>query len=337
MARGNVMLPAKSGEFIAKHAKHVKINKDGGEKLCKEILSSIKCNQLQMPDTGSDSIHPSKDHPRAVDWVFVTDALNFCFWSKNKEKQWVVDGFTGYFALEAALNRAIKNGVDITNPEFYSKITKEQLLDIMKGDTDVIIPLFEQRISVLHEIGSILIEKFNGTFETCVKEANKSAIKLLEIVVDNFPCFRDEAMYNGQAVSFYKRAQILVADMWNFFNGTSWGQFEDIDNLTMFADYRVPQVLVYFGVMSYSDELMNKLNNDELLESGSDEEIEIRGCSIHAVELLKKRIEDEIKEKQLAVSVPNSSLIDYYLWCYRRKHAQEVESIPYHKTLGIFY
>lgn len=73
-----------------------------------QILSSIKCNQLQMPDTGSDSIHPSKDHPRAVDWVFVTDALNFCFWSKNKEEQWVVDGFTGYLALEAALNRAVK-------------------------------------------------------------------------------------------------------------------------------------------------------------------------------------------------------------------------------------
>lgn len=77
--------------------------------------------------------------------------------------------------------------------------------------------------------------------------------------------------------------------------------------------------------------------SDELLESGSDKEIEIRGCSIHAVELLKKRIEKELKEKELNVSVPNSTLIDYYLWCYRRKHAQEVESIPYHKTLGIFY
>ncbi|XP_068626805.1 queuosine 5'-phosphate N-glycosylase/hydrolase isoform X2 [Battus philenor] len=301
------------------------------------ILSSVKTNQLVMPDTGADNIHPSKDHAKAVDWVFITDALNFCFWSRSKKEQWVVDGFTGYYALEAALNRAVKNGVDIANPEFYSKITKEQLWDIMKGDNDVSIPLFDERLRVLHEVGAILLEKYHGTFETCVKEANKSAIKLLDIVVNNFPCFRDEAVYKGQAVSFYKRAQILVADLWNFFNGTGWGEFVDIDKMTMFADYRVPQVLVYFGVMSYSDELMKKLQNDVLLESESEEEVEIRGCSIHAVELLKKSIEKKIKEKDLNVDVPNSSLIDYFLWCYRRKHAKEVECIPYHKTLGIYY
>lgn len=74
---------------------------------------------------------------------------------------------------------------------------------------------------------------------------------------------------------------------------------------------------------------------DVLLPSGSDEEIEIRGCSIHAVELLKKKLEEKLKGQD--VEVPNSSLIDYYLWCYRRKYAEEMESIPFHKTLGIFY
>lgn len=92
-----------------------------------------------------------------------------------------------------------------------------------------------------------------------MKSANKSAVKLLEIVVNSFPCFQDEALYKGKRVSLYKRAQILVADMWNFFDGNGPGEFYDIDKMTMFADYRVPQVLVYFGVMSYSNELMEKL------------------------------------------------------------------------------
>ncbi|CAG4950576.1 unnamed protein product [Parnassius apollo] len=337
MVREGVLSPAHSGEFIAKHAKHVKITEAGQNKLATEILSSIKANQLQMPDTEAKSIHPYNDHPRAVDWVFVVDALNFCFWSKCKEEQWIVNGYTGYYALEAALNKAIKEGVEIADPAFYSKITKEQLHEILKGDNSVDIPLFDQRLSILHEVGSILLDKYNGTFETCVKEANKSAVKLLDIVVSNFPCFRDEAIYKDQVVSFYKRAQILVADLWNSFNGASWGEFKDIDKMTMFADYRVPQVLVYFGVMSYSDELIDKLKKDMLLESGSEEEVEIRGCSIHAVELLKKSIEEKIKEKDLNLNVPNSSLIDYYLWCYRREHARELERIPYHKTLGIYY
>jgi len=40
------------------------------------------------------------------------------------------------------------------------------------------------------------------------------------------------------AVSFYKRAQIVVADIWNCFDGKGLGAFRDIDAVTMFADYR---------------------------------------------------------------------------------------------------
>ena len=41
------------------------------------------------------------------------------------------------------------------------------------------------------------------------------------------------------AVSFYKRAQILVADIWACFEGKDYGEFHDIDTITMFADYRL--------------------------------------------------------------------------------------------------
>jgi hypothetical protein len=42
----------------------------------------------------------------------------------------------------------------------------------------------------------------------------------------------------GPAVYLLKRAQILVADLWGCFQGEGHGHFEDIDTLTMFADYR---------------------------------------------------------------------------------------------------
>ncbi|CAB3240127.1 unnamed protein product [Arctia plantaginis] len=325
-----VLLPAQSGEFIAKNAKYVKIHETGLDKLSDEMVLSIK-NKLEVPDTGVSIMQVLKDHKRAADWVFVADALNFCFWSYTNAQKWTVDGQTGYYALEAALARAMKEGIDITNPGYYSKITKEQLQSILRGDNEVQIPLFEERFSVLHEVGAVLLTKYNGTFVNCLKEANKSAVKLLDIIVNDFPCFRDVATYKGQKVALYKRAQILVADLWNLFGGTCLGEFTDIDKITMFADYRIPQVLAYFGVLTYSDELMDKLKNDVLLPSGSEEEVEIRGCSIHAIELLKKRIEGKIQGQN--VEVPNSSLIDYYLWCYRRKYADEMESIPFHKTL----
>lgn len=39
-------------------------------------------------------------------------------------------------------------------------------------------------------------------------------------------------------VAIYKRAQILIADIWSSFRGTGFGEFHDIDTITMFADYR---------------------------------------------------------------------------------------------------
>lgn len=52
-------------------------------------------------------LHPSPDDPRAVDWIFVLDTLNYSFWSRKDSPKWTVDGRTGYFALCAAVKRAI--------------------------------------------------------------------------------------------------------------------------------------------------------------------------------------------------------------------------------------
>jgi hypothetical protein len=68
--------------------------------------------------------------------------------------------------------------------------------------------------------------------------------------------------------------------------GNEVGVFDDINSLTMFADYRVPQVLAYLGALTYSDELTVVLAAKTLLDNGSNYEMELRGCSIHACEVL---------------------------------------------------
>jgi hypothetical protein len=55
--------------------------------------------------------------------------------------------------------------------------------------------------------------------------------------------FQDHSIYEGHQIHFYKRGQILIKDIHGRFNGTGVGEFKDIDELTMFPDYRVPQVL----------------------------------------------------------------------------------------------
>lgn len=102
---------------------------------------------------------------------------------------------------------------------------------------------------------------FSGSFSECIKQCEKSAERLLKLIVEDFPCFRDEAVYKNKKVSFYKRAQILIGDIWACFQGEGIGAFDDIDCITMFPDYRVPQVLIFYGAMKYSDKLYKKLES----------------------------------------------------------------------------
>ena len=102
---------------------------------------------------------------------------------------------------------------------------------------------------------------------------------------------------------------------------------------------RVPQSLVHFGALEYSEKLDRMLNENHMLSSGDREEVEIRGCSIHAVELIRdqlqgRRIDLPAKSSSLYV---NSAMIDFFLWEYRRRHAQDLARIPYHRVRCIYY
>ncbi|KAF5298334.1 hypothetical protein FQR65_LT01112 [Abscondita terminalis] len=229
--------PKEAGKFIANQAKHVKIKDEGIERLGDKILQSFREGKLSVENFSQSAVHPKASDPKAIDWLFVVDTLNFCFWHNEDEEGWVVDKYTGYFALCAAINRAIKEGIDITNPSFYSTMTKEQLQHILRSDTKVEVPLLNERLECLHSVGKTLIEKFEGSFKKCVEEADNSAMKLLDIIVDNFQCFQDEAFYISMKICIYKRAQILIGDIWACFQGKGLGKFNDIYKITMFADY----------------------------------------------------------------------------------------------------
>ncbi|XP_065370122.1 queuosine 5'-phosphate N-glycosylase/hydrolase [Calliphora vicina] len=334
------LLPRESGEFIVKNAQYIKIKPEGIENLTKEIIKGIQEKRIDVNNFSQHDLHPKPTDDFALEWIFVVDTLNFCFWTPADYTKYKVMGHTGYFALCAALNRAMKEGLDITNAEYYSKITLETVKHIFRSDDgETMVPLLEKRLQCFHEVGNRLLEKWQGKFENVVKAAEGSALNLLKLIVQEFPCFRDEADFCGQRVSIYKRAQILVGDVWACFRGEGMGSFKDLYHITMFADYRVPQVLVHFGSLEYNEELAKVLKSDQLLKNGDPMEVEIRGASIYIVEQVKDKVLQELKEKHPAVSKDhvNSILIDHFLWDYRRQHASELEYIPFHKVLSVYY
>lgn len=100
-----------------------------------------------------------------------------------------------------------------------------------------------------------MILGFDGLAANVVRAAKGSCVSLVQLLLSHFPGFRDTVMYRGRLIHLYKRVQILVGDVWAAYGGAtrrnsssnsivgSIGDiniydFTDIDQLTMFADYR---------------------------------------------------------------------------------------------------
>jgi hypothetical protein len=99
------------------------------------------------------------------------------------------------------------------------------------------------------------------------------------------------------------------------------------------SDYRIPQMLHSLGIMWYCPSLENKIRRLEIIESGHTWEMQIRGCSIWAVELLRREIQKLKPDTKV-----NAILIDFFLYdLAKEKEKQGVDVIPHHRTRSIWY
>jgi hypothetical protein len=105
--------------------------------------------------------------------------------------------------------------------------------------------------------------------------------------------------------------------------------FEDYHRMTIFADNIIPFVLRADGVLRYNRWLDERIQNEEVIGAGSAEEIEIRACAIHACEVLRSLICDELREI-------TSGELDYCLW-NRGQLLKQHSAVKRHRTRTIFY
>jgi len=67
---------------------------------------------------------------------------------------------------------------------------------------------------------------------------------------------------------------------------------ESLVTLTEFLDYRIPETLYALGMITYSDDLSERIRNREILTSDSREETEIRAVCLVALKALRDRLND---------------------------------------------
>jgi hypothetical protein len=175
----------------------------------------------------------------------------------------------------------------------------------------------------LRDLGALVNDRFGGSFSGLVANAGGSAEQLIRTLLE-MPLYRDIADYRDIQVPFLKRAQIAVADLATVLPEGP-GQFSDLVRLTMFADNLVAHVLRLDGVLHYAPELVARIEQGQLIEAGSEQEVEIRACEVHAVELLVVELEMAISPQQL----------DSWLWT--RGSRSEYKARPRHRTRCTYY
>jgi len=341
MKISNILNPRESSVLISKQCKHITLEQGGVERTAQTIYESIRKDGFGMGVWDAHDLNPKTKDQAAIDWIFFVDTVNFSFWPDEGDVKYGVKDKhgtlqTGYWSICAAVNRALALGIPVTSAEFMATATEEHIRTIFKSSTEGEIPLVKERLKAINDAGKVLLEKFFGSFTFCVMRAENDVDKLLDIVVDNFPSYQDMCQYKGDTVSFLKRAQILIADIWTCFKGEGLGKFSNIHQITMFADYRVPQSMVAFGVLSYSDYLRQILHNGAKFNPGDELECEIRGMSIYGCDRIAEEIL-KLAERDGVEIVVNSIIVDYFLWEYARAHRDLINALPFHRCRTIYY
>ena len=180
-------------------------------------------------------------------------------------------------------------------------------------------PLMALFARSLRDLGTQVQAQSGGRFLALARASGGSAPGLAELLAE-FESFADEAEYQGLRLPFLKRAQIAAADL----HRAGVIAAPDLAGLTMFADNLVPHVLRLDGVLEFEPELVGRIERAELLTPGSAEEVEIRACAVHAVELI-------------AAELPGlpAATIDERLW--QRGQGARYKAVPRHRCRSTAY
>ncbi|MCC6179235.1 MAG: queuosine salvage family protein [Chloroflexi bacterium] len=314
-----------STRTVVAGARHVRIDADA----VRTVASRLVQAELGAP-AWRVWPHWWDDTERGADYVLVLDALNFCFWGDPK---WRVEyqGKTldGYWALVACLRRAIDRGVPLLDPDYLVTIDDGAVRDLFAGEGEI--PLLAARAANLREAGRGM-RAVGGSFAPVVEAAGGDVVRLVDEVVRRFPSFDDVVPYDGAVVRFYKRAQILVSDLHGIFEGRGLGQFGNLDALTAFADYKIPQILRAEGILVYEPALATQVDSYLPIPAGHPDEVEIRAATIWACE----RLRQALAEARASHGEPplRAFEVDWLLWTLAQ---DRTFSRPYHRTRTAFY
>jgi hypothetical protein len=261
-------------------------------------------------DTASDPEDPSSPDDVATYWLTL-DAINFgSGWFPTLHKR---DGLSGYNTI-ARHWRELHRAHGPLTPAQLAELRAAEVAEILDQDADH--ELMRLYANSLNDLGAHL--RAAGGVTAVIDAADGSATACASRL-GGWDCFEDSSSYDELTVPFLKRAQIAAADL----HRAGSAHFTDLDRLTMFADNLVPHVLRLDGVLAFDSGLVARIETEQLIVHDSPEEVEIRACALHAVELIVA----ELRRLGEAVTAAD---VDQLLW--NRGQQPYYKAVPRHRS-----
>jgi len=247
-----------NAEAVAKTATYVRVRTE----VIEAYAAALPIHLAQSAELDS-ATHYLREPEETLKFVVTLDAINFGsgYFPRLTKRA----GLSGYFTVAASLKERYESDGPLQAKQLEALSAEDcaRIFGQAANEDSGVAELMELFSRALNDLGAYVGDRFGGSFRALVERAEGSAERLVEILVE-MPFYQD--------VGFYKRAQLTAADL-----GTAHvAQFHDLDRLTIFADNLVPHVLRVDGVLSYAPELLARIDHEELIEKGSDEEREIR-------------------------------------------------------------
>ncbi|KAG6332477.1 hypothetical protein ID866_6611 [Astraeus odoratus] len=352
----NVSPVVSSAEFALLETNIVRVNQNGIKHAAEYILRKISTENYTPRSWRTQPLHMCAPEPyrasdpftkQCLNWIFLISALNFSFWSEKEgtperygvewQKGWDTTEravHTGYWSLVAALNRGWPASV-----------------------RSMTVQLLNSSLVALEENIPITDPSFYSSESLCPDSLIAHVFRAAAQCKEQMPLLNERIAIMREVGSVL--CNILVAETWAAFYPEKptdphpiFPAGPAIGTLTMFADYRIPQILHHMRILEYPDSLVEKLRAGTYILPGSKEEISLRAASIVAVERVReeillfraKRAEDNaaIGDSEEVSSV----LIDFYLWDLAKKiergeerieGVETSELVPAHRTRSIWY
>src|SRR5215813_135602 len=277
---------------VIEHSRDVRTNV---EKIV-EVAGWMAYEELPLPEFALPfgiGTGPADD---SIDFILVADSIDTAFTDFKTHTKFQVDFQDQHWsdsdAMFACLKRALDAGIPVTDGKFLAKVSREDLGKIFTGN--IAMPMLDEKLAVLHEVGAVLAAKYDGRFanfvHSCSPRLYDNGNGLIDRMIKEFPRFDDVSTLDGHEIKFYKLAQLGIWMMYATLHKSGKFRLDDPEKMTAFADYIVPVALRLLGITSYSKELEHAINSYQLIPRDSRREIEIRAHCLYATALLTEEI-----------------------------------------------